>query len=198
MYTGLSKANLMAGLAIHVMGLALAINSGSANAQTSAKDNEGLHEIIVTAQRREQKLQDVPIAITTLSGDLAERSGVQGTETLTIAVPGLQFSRQIAAGGAPFLRGVGNTSAAQGFEPPVAIYIDDVYIGSPGAALLAFNNVSQIEVLKGPQGTLFGRNATGGVINIRTASPSSTPEMNAKSDMAIMIHWMPAFTVLPL
>ncbi len=144
----------------------------------------GIGEIVVTAQRREQRQQDVPIAISTVTGQMAQKAGVVGTESLSIAVPGLQFTRQIANGGAPFLRGVGSTQAQAGFESPVATYIDDVYIGAPGAALMAFNNIDRIEVLKGPQGTLFGRNATGGVINVHTLQPSDTFRLDAKAGYA--------------
>lgn len=172
------RASLSSGAAACTIASAFMLTASPAHSQTTSNDDGnlaaggGLTDIIVTAQRRDQKQQNVPIAIATISGDIAERTGVTGTETLTIAVPGLQFSRQVASGGAPFLRGVGNVAAAQGFEPPVAIYVDDVYIGSPGAVLMSLNNIKQVEVLKGPQGTLFGRNATGGVIHIRTMQPS--------------------------
>lgn len=139
----------------------------------------GVQEIIVTAQRRAQNQQDVPIAITTVTAEAADAMGVVGTESLGIAVPSLQFSRQTGNGGTPFIRGVGSTQAAAGSEAPVALYVDDVYVGSANATLMQFNNIESTEVLKGPQGTLFGRNATGGVVHIRTKRPSQTFEMSA-------------------
>ena len=141
------------------------------SAQTG-ESQTGLEDIIVTAQRREQKLQDVPVAITAVTADTALRSGATSTETLSVAVPGLQFSRQALNGAAPFLRGVGSTQAATGSESPVATYVDDIYVASASATAMAFNNIERIEVLKGPQGTLFGRNATGGVVNIHTKRPT--------------------------
>lgn len=153
-------------------------------AQREASANErrsegGLEEIVVTAQRRAERQQDVPIAITSVSADLAERIGVASTESLSIAIPGLQFSRQTGNGGAPFLRGVGSSAAQQGASAPVAVYVDDVYIGVSSATTLSFNNIEQVDVLKGPQGTLFGRNATGGVVQIRTKRPSQEPSVKA-------------------
>ena len=148
--------------------------------RADGQDNgDGLADIIVTAQRREQQQQDVPIAIATVTPELAARLGATSTDSLTVAVPGLQFNRQAANGGAPYLRGVGTAQAAQGAESPVAVYIDDVYIGSPGATVFAFNNIASVEVLKGPQGTLFGRNATGGVVNVRTRRPSRDARVDA-------------------
>ena len=150
----------------------------SASAQAQGSSERGLEEIIVTAQRREQKLQDVPVAVAAVSALAAQRAGVTSTESLTIAVPGLQFSRQTSNGAAPFLRGVGSTQAAIGSESPVATYVDDVYIGASNATAMAFNNIERIEVLKGPQGTLFGRNATGGVVHVHTRRPSQERAMD--------------------
>lgn len=141
-------------------------------APTQAAQSGGVEDIIVTAQRRNERQQDVPIAISTITAAAAAQQGVLGTESLGLAVPSLQFSRQTGNGGTPFLRGVGSTQAAAGAESPVAVYVDDVYIGSANATLLQFNNIESTEVLKGPQGTLFGRNATGGVVHIHTRKPS--------------------------
>lgn len=167
-------------LTLAVPGVAFAQARPASGGTEAQADTGGLQDIIVTAQRRSERQQDVPIAIASLSALTAERTGVSGTETLSIAVPGLQFSRQTANGGAPFLRGVGSSQAAQGSESPVAVYVDDVYIGSPGASTLSFNNIEQIDVLKGPQGTLFGRNATGGVVQIRTKRPSQDASVSGR------------------
>ena len=150
---------------------------GGAGASTGPAS--GVEEIVVTAQRRNERIQDVPIAITAVTAATAARQGITGTDGLGIAVPTLQFSRQTANGGAPFLRGVGSPSATAGQEAPVAVYIDDVYIGAPAATLFQFNNIESTEVLKGPQGTLFGRNATGGVVNVHTRKPSQETSLDA-------------------
>jgi iron complex outermembrane receptor protein len=149
--------------------------SASASGVTAdAPETNGLQDIIVTAQRRSESQQKVPISIDVVTGKDAVKAGVIGTESLGNAVPALQFGRQSGIGATPFLRGVGTNTGAINVESPVAVYVDDVYIGAPTAAIFQFNNIDSVEVLKGPQGTLFGRNATGGVVNVHTAQPSHT------------------------
>jgi iron complex outermembrane receptor protein len=169
-------------VAVPNVSLAQASASESAPAVSSAQNpraagNEGVEEIIVTAQRREQSQQAVPISITTVSAKAALRAGITGTEGLGIAVPSLQFGRN-PTGAVPFLRGVGTDANQPNVESPVSVYIDDVYIGSPQGTLLEFNNIDTVEVLKGPQGTLFGRNATGGLVHVHTKRPSHDTSLN--------------------
>lgn len=133
-----------------------------------------LEEIVVTAQRRNERLQDVPIAMSTVSAGVAMKAGATGTESLSAAIPSVNISNA-RAGGSPFVRGVGTTATNAGVEPAVAFYVDDVYVSVSSGNMFSFNNIASIEVLKGPQGTLFGRNATGGVIHIRTRQPSLAP-----------------------
>lgn len=140
----------------------------------AAENTGGVEDIIVTAQRRNERQQDVPISISTVTAASAAKMGIVGTEGLGIAVPSLQFGRQFANGGTPYLRGVGTNSAAAGVESPVA-----VYIGAASATTMQFNNIESTEVLKGPQGTLFGRNATGGVVHIHTRRPSHVFSLDA-------------------
>ncbi len=142
-------------------------------------DTAGVEDIVVTAQRRDERLQDVPIAVSVVTAIGAERAGISTTEALGVAVPALQFSRSTTNGGVPYIRGVGTTSATQGSQSPVAVYVDDVYIATASASMFGFNNISQVEVLKGPQGTLFGRNATGGVVHVQTKKPSHDASMDA-------------------
>jgi iron complex outermembrane recepter protein len=150
-------------------------------AADSAEDgtDSTLEEIVVTAQRRSENLQNVPIAISAITGATAQRIGVTGPDTLAVAAPSLQFQRTSGNGGVPFIRGIGSSQAIAGSEAPVAMYLDDVYIGTPSATIFSFNNIERIEVLKGPQGTLFGRNATGGVIQVRTKRPSQKQQLDA-------------------
>ncbi len=137
----------------------------------------GLEEVIVTANKRSENMQDVPIAISALTADEAGKIGVVNGQTLAQVIPGLQLNRQ-TNGSTPFLRGVGNPSTQAGTEPAVAMYVDDVYYGSSAAALSNYNSISRIEVLRGPQGTLFGRNATGGVISVFTKDPTPEPALD--------------------
>ena len=142
---------------------------------TSAVASDDDVEIVVTANRREQKLQDVPIAVSAITGDSARAAGVTGTSTLQSVVPNLSITR-VTNSATPFLRGLGSSSGAPNSENSVALYVDGVYMPSANANFFEFNNIERIEVLKGPQGTLFGRNSSGGVIHIITKDPRETPE----------------------
>ncbi|MDE8650993.1 TonB-dependent receptor [Novosphingobium album (ex Liu et al. 2023)] len=130
----------------------------------------GLEEIVVTAQHREERMQDVPIAVAAVTANALRDNGVDTTRDLPQIVPSVQFTRS-GASGLLFVRGVGTTNAAVGEEGANAVYIDGVYMADLGQTINNFNNIERIEVLKGPQGTLFGRNATGGLIHIITREP---------------------------
>lgn len=147
---------------------------------TAQQRQGGLEEIVVTAQRRSENLQDVPIAVSTVSEESLATFGIASTSSLQMAVPGLVLGRISGSGTSAFLRGVGAGIGSQGAEPPVAMYIDDIYLGSPQSDLLDLANVERVEVLKGPQGTLFGRNATGGLINVHTKRPSHDVSFDGK------------------
>ncbi|WP_157219203.1 TonB-dependent receptor [Flavisphingomonas formosensis] len=149
-----------------------------APAQSEADEGNGLADIVVTAQKRGENLQNVPIAISAVTADIAQKAGISGPEQLTQLMPGVTFTRQ-AQGGVPFIRGIGTTSSFVGNEPSVALFVDDVYLVSGNAAVFDFNNISAVEVLKGPQGTLFGRNATGGVIHVKTRNPTYDTKVDA-------------------
>ncbi len=141
-----------------------------------AADAPTSEEIIVTAQRRAQNVQDVPIAITPVTEEVLAARDIDDIRDLAIIVPSFNVSTTFA-NALPRLRGVGPSFAAG--EGSIAFYVDDVYYGSAAASALTFNNVAQIDVLKGPQGTLFGRNATGGLLQVTTLTPSETPAMRA-------------------
>ena len=145
--------------------------SAADTAGTSNEDQGTLAEIVVTAQKRAENLQDVPIAISTVSG--AQLAALAATNITAIAdmTPGLQMTTSQGSL-APHIRGVG--SDIPNVENSVALYLDGVYVASPSAALLSLNNVQQIETLKGPQGTLFGRNATGGALLVETRDPTES------------------------
>jgi iron complex outermembrane receptor protein len=143
------------------------------DASTTAENSGDIADIIVTAQRREERLQNVPIAITAVTGAQLAQHGVNNTQQLSAAVPGLTI--QTSAGYLqPRVRGIGNNAVGAGFEGGVAVYVDGIYQASPAANLFSLANIERIEVLKGPQGTLFGRNTTGGLIHIITSQPSDT------------------------
>jgi iron complex outermembrane recepter protein len=146
------------------------------------KDDQGqLEEIVVTSQRRPENLQTVPLTVTVASGTELLNAGVTDTGSLSLAVPGLSYT-QTGNSATPFIRGVGTTTVSAGAESSVATYVDGVYISSVNASLFELNNIDRVEVLMGPQGTLFGRNATGGVIQIITKDPSFRPSADVKVD----------------
>jgi len=144
---------------------------------SAAEPDANMGDIIVTAQRREQRLQDVPISISAVGGPALANAGVTGTSQLQAAVPNLVVTKQVGAV-VPFLRGIGFSSGDIATESSVAIYIDGVYQPTTYANAFEFNGLERIEVLKGPQGTLFGRNATGGVVQVITKAPTSKTVMN--------------------
>ena len=145
-------------------------------AQQAAEEESGgmLAEIVVTAQRREEKVQDVPIAISAFSADQLQALNV--TETLGLAklIPNLLAFNNTGLGTANgyYLRAIGNTESISTFDPPVGTYADDVFISRQNANNLGLFDVDRIEVLRGPQGTLFGRNTTGGAINVILKKPA--------------------------
>src|SRR5258708_25979180 len=129
-----------------------------------------LEEIVVTAQRRLENLQDVPITVTAMPAAALAAVGITNTADLVNVVPGMLV--QTSAGySLPHLRGVGITAIGAGIENSVALYVDGVYRGVSSSDAVGLNNIAQVEVEKGPQGTLFGRNATGGLIQVITLDP---------------------------
>lgn len=141
----------------------------------TAQEQSGvLEEVMVTAQKREANVQKVPIAITALSSGTIEKRQIDDVATLVQAVPGLQYSFS-SSNPQITLRGINNYSNGPWVESAMNIYVDGVYVGNNQASGFAFNNLERVEVLKGPQGTLFGRNALAGVINVTTKDPSHDP-----------------------
>lgn len=144
-----------------------------AAAQTD-EDNEVLfEEIVVTAQRRAESLQDVPIAVTAIGEDALERGQVQAVVDIVGIVPNVHISNNIGQGSAvtTFIRGVGDTESIVTIDNPVGFYLDDVYLGRTGANNLFLFDVERVEVLRGPQGTLYGRNTSAGAIKLVSNKP---------------------------
>ena len=160
-------------ITVHCLRKATAPTVSNAPIAATAALTNSLAQIVVTAQRRTENAQAVPIAISVVSGDtLAQAFGVNNVETLQEAVPGLSISMD-TGNTKIFLRGVGTTAVAT--DNSVGVYVDGVYIAAQGSSFMNLANIDHVEVDKGPQGTLFGRNTTGGVVQIVTKTPSSTP-----------------------
>ncbi|ATE65730.1 TonB-dependent receptor [Rhizorhabdus dicambivorans] len=132
-----------------------------------------VEEIVVTAQRRSENLQKVPIAVAVATAAQLSNSGISNVQNLKMIAPGVEVQSNNGYA-LPIIRGVGSKGTGAGFESPIAFYVDGVYYANATANILTFNNVAQVEILKGPQGTLFGRNATGGLIQVTTRDPKNT------------------------
>ncbi|GGC27065.1 TonB-dependent receptor [Novosphingobium marinum] len=161
-------------------GSAMLAYSGTAQAQDSADEQfSGLQTIVVTAQKREQNVQDTPISVTALSGETLAAQGIEEVADLKAVDPSLQIGEATGVV-TTFIRGIGNPVTTAGNEASVPVYIDDVYFTRAAFAYFDLASIERIEILKGPQGTLFGRNASGGVINVVTADPDlSSPALKA-------------------
>jgi len=166
-----------------------AIAWGSAASPANAQDVRdapagqlGAQPIVVTAQRREQDIQDTPIAVTAISGDDLEGQGISSAGDLQYLVPGLSFGRSTSTQGIATLRGVGAVNISVGGDPGVALYVDGHYVQNSAYVTQDFFDVERVEVLRGPQGTLYGRNAIGGAINVITARPEFRFEGQADAE----------------
>ncbi|MEQ1932027.1 MAG: TonB-dependent receptor [Parvularculaceae bacterium] len=144
-----------------------AIIAGGAFAQ-SIED-----EIVVTAQRQEQSLQDVPIAVSAFGGGDLQARQLESFQDIQFNVPNFNFSKSQFTGSTIVLRGIGALAVGASTEPAVSIHQNDVYIQAPRLFETEFFDIERLEILRGPQGTLFGRNATGGVINVITKKAST-------------------------
>ena len=133
----------------------------------------GVGDIVVTAQRRSENLQRVPISVTAVTSERLVSAGVVTLNQIQSVAPGVIVA-QTFAGANVFVRGIGVVHTGFTSESPVAMYIDGIYIANAAASSFGFNNIERLEILKGPQGTLFGRNAVGGLVNVVTRDPSST------------------------
>lgn len=151
-----------------------------ATSQTQTNTGGGIEDIEVTARHRTEKAQDVPTALTVVTGTQLEDTGTFTLPQLQHQVPNMVNYDSNPRNSSIAIRGIGVTSAQDGLDTSVGVYVDNVYLGRPGMALDDLIDISRIEVLRGPQGTLFGRNASAGALNITTNEPSFTPGATAE------------------
>lgn len=167
------KAVLMASVAIATMNVspAWAEEAGAPAAEDGVTaDSVELADIVVTAQRRSESLQKVPVVVTAVEPEVLEARNVSTLQDLPKLTPSLTVQNQ-ASNVTPFIRGVGSTVTGAGQAASVATYVDGVYIATLTSAAFDLDNVAQVQVLEGPQGALYGRNATGGAIVVTTKTP---------------------------
>lgn len=162
------------------LGMLGALSAGTTGAQAAASqeaaDVAELEEVVVTARRREESLQDTPVAVTVVTSDMLENMQISGTTDLDKIAPNLQFHSYGTLTGnnsaaQVFIRGIGQTDATPAVDPGVGLYIDDVYMGRSVGGAMEMRDIATTQVLRGPQGTLFGRNTIGGAVLLTTNGP---------------------------
>ncbi|TLY65026.1 MAG: TonB-dependent receptor, partial [Gammaproteobacteria bacterium] len=161
-----------------LLGGLLSVIGAEAVAQEAAGQAGVLEEVTVTARKVRENLQDTPVAVTALSGDALEQRQIFQTDKLTQVVPNLQFGTNAPLAGnnsssQVFIRGIGQTDPTSTVDPGVGLYIDDVYVGTAVGARMDLRDIASVQVLRGPQGTLFGRNTIGGAVLISTTDPGN-------------------------
>ena len=150
-----------------------------------------LEEVIVTAQRREQVMQEVPMSISAFSGKELAQLQANNLDAIQGAVPNLNLVQGRGSNSSVnvFIRGVGQPDALQSFDPAVGVYLDDVYMSRIQGALFKLYDIERIEVLRGPQGTLYGKNTPGGAIRLITRTPGDEFEAQAGALMGSFGRW---------
>ena len=149
----------------------------------AASTDENMSRVVVTARRREESLQDVPVSVTAFSADQLSKQALPDVTALALSLPNttLKASRATNSTLTAFIRGVGQADPLAGFESGVGIYVDDIYLARPQAAVADIYDVERIEVLRGPQGTLYGRNTIGGAVKYVTRKLASKPTFDVKA-----------------
>ena len=175
------KSALMAGAAISALAGAASMAQAQ-EAPVQAPQATQVDEIVVTARRREESLREVPVAVTALGAERLEQTGAADITVLQQQTPNatVQVARGSNSTLISFIRGVGQQDPLWGFEPGVGLYVDDVYIARPQGAVLDIFDIERIEVLRGPQGTLYGRNTIGGAIKYVTSRIAPEPELSIR------------------
>jgi iron complex outermembrane receptor protein len=173
---------VLRGLAIAAMFAVLASPSSAedqiTNAAPGASASDTIETVVVTARRRAENAQDVPIALSVLSGAQIESSGYSNLQDIYRQVPSLKVVDTNPRNVGMTIRGIGANLASESLVNSVGVFVDGVYYMRPGASAFDMMDIDQIEVLRGPQGTLFGKNTTAGALNITTRRPSFTPELD--------------------
>ena len=164
------NSHIKSQITLILTGILLAMPAWAQNT-SGQQETRILEEVTVTAQKREQSLQDVPLTVTAFSGDFITENGVQDIRDIQGLTPNLSIKSRGDTEASVFIRGIGSQAPGIGADPAVGIFIDGMVASRGTNATAAFFDVERIEVVKGPQGTLFGRNASAGAISIITNKP---------------------------
>jgi iron complex outermembrane receptor protein len=165
--TLLAPASLFLVLSCSLLAQDTAGNSGESESSVMV-----LEEVTVTAQRRAQSLQEVPISVTAIAGDRIKEGGIMTVSDIALETPNFTFTQFNIGEPQYYLRGIGNTNDSAASDPAVATFLDDVYIGRTGGTSTDLFDLERVEVVRGPHGTLFGKNVVGGAISLYTQRPS--------------------------
>ena len=166
--------------ALSLTTLAMSCLAGQALAQTASEKKPPdsttvtLDTVVISAQKRLEPQQEVPVPVTAFDAKMLEKTGATDVRDLALRTPGLTMTQFNVGEPQYSIRGVGSTSDSAGGDASVAVFVDDVFIGRPAGANFSFLDLDRVEILRGPQGTLFGRNTSGGAISVTTARPSQT------------------------
>lgn len=173
----------LAASGVLVAGGAHAQNDGATSKERARGTNRLIEEVVVMAQKRTENAQDVPIALSAFTADAMDAKGIDDPKDLAQFTPGMYYGQTVNFA-VIYIRGVGSDAFLPDSDPSVATYIDGIYYPFANGQSQAFGAVERVEVLKGPQGTLFGRNSTGGAINIITRDPGVEPEISLQGSYA--------------
>jgi iron complex outermembrane receptor protein len=188
----LGKARFLASAAI-MSALASGVHAQTAPAEPAAAAvaEDGLQDIVVTARRQSESLQKTPISITALNSLALEKANVQSVEKVAQIAPNLVISQQSSSLSAASIniRGIGQTDPSLGLDTAVGIYLDGVYVARSAGSIFDLVDLERIEVLRGPQGTLFGRNTTGGAIQLVSRKPEDVFGLTAKGGYGTRNNW---------
>lgn len=171
----------LAALYISTVSMAIAAEEPENKVKNAIKKQSVLEVIQVTASKRSESIQEVPMSVSAFSGETLEKLGLQEGLNATQFVPNMNFFAIFGEASSPSMsiRGISLVNYSDSWEAPVSIYVDDVYLGNPSGSAMQLFDISRLEVLKGPQGTLFGRNSTGGLVNYITNNPHDDFEAKA-------------------
>ncbi len=187
------KPHTLAGLigSAAIFGAFCLVPDAVAQGSTSGHRSGGLEEITVTARRQEESMQQIPVAVTALSGNLLDKLNVQDATKLGQLAPNLMITQQTSSLNAAqvYMRGIGQNEPAANAEAGVGIYLDGVYIARTAGALFDLVDLERIEVLRGPQGTLFGRNTTGGAVQLISKKPTDEFGADLKAGYGRFNDW---------
>jgi iron complex outermembrane receptor protein len=178
--TAKRRRQLLSSALVLAAGCAGPAFAAEADATAAANVSATVNEVIVTARRQAERAQDVPIALSVVSGASLEKTGGYTLSDLQAQTPSLTTFNSNPRNSSVGIRGIGVSTASDGLDTSVGVYVDNVYLGRPGMALADLIDVDRVEVLRGPQGTLFGRNDSAGVLNITTRKPEFTPGLTAE------------------